>query len=658
MLTLWPAAFARYRAKKLLKRRKVRESIRWHERLGVRRMSRDERVDYAGLLHESGQSDRAADLLTDLLRTKPEARAYERRAHVYNEIGREDEAIADLDEAIALDPMPYLYWYTRAISRNNRGEYDLAAADFLEAIRRREDSTASTYYELGNVYMKSGKYADAELSYRSAAADGTTAIPHYYFRLAQALEQAERADEALLEIGKAIELQRAWSAREDKGVDDYRNRTRYSPAAIATFVRGADEEFGFRLYASKLHEAQGDLASALDLAEEALSSYPGTAELLLRRGSLLRRLNRAAEAASALEELKSGHPQWLPVYLELSAAYRADGKPEEAVRVLSEAKERYPDHPVVRFWLTDAYRDAGQGERARKENGQLIEIEPDDPLNWKQKAELLVDGENFREAEAAYTEALRLEESAETYMRRSYSRYMQDRFEEALLDVQAAARLDGDLLKDGKTAYALGELYMGMGNRELADMEYSRAIATEPDNPQLYERRARCRYAAERWDEALADCNRTMQLSGPHPRLTWLRGLIRYRQDDLEGALRDIRSYSEQVPDDPQSHFNLGRLYNQLDRYEEAEAAFSKALELNPFDAQAYFERASLWYHHYFDRGRASNDLAQWLLYAKPEAAEEDRFAMLGEARGFDDELRELAKEQYLKEIGHSRYLS
>jgi tetratricopeptide (TPR) repeat protein len=128
--------------------------------------------------------------------------------------------------------------------------------------------------------------------------------------------------------------------------------------------------------------------------------------------------------------------------------------------------------------------------------------------------------------------------------------------------------------------------------------------------------------------------------------------------DDLEGALTDLLSYVGLVPDDSQGYYNLGLVYNQLDRHDDAVGAFTKVIALNPFDAQAYLERASLWYHHFFDRTRATDDLAQWLLYAEAEGHVGDRFELLDEVRGFDDEMRERAKEQYLNSYGSTRYLS
>ncbi len=651
-------SIARWMAKRLHKRQKLERSLRWYERWGLDKMTLDEQVDYAGLLHDNGNSERAVDVLTSLLHKSAIPHAYERRAHIYNEMGKEEEAIADLNEAIRLDPEPYIYWYTRAISHYDRGEYDLSVDDFKEALNRREDSKASTYYELGNVYMKLGNFDDAEASYAQASANPAKAIPHYYYRRSQALEQLNRVDEALAVLSHGIELQERWFMLSDRGAAMLKERTNYSHAAVASFIKGSQEEFGFRLFESKLLEDQGELEGSLASLDKALLLSPNAAEVQLRKGCLLRQLDRYSESVEVLNRVKDNNPVWLPAYMELSTTYRMKGMHEAAIQVLQASRQHFPDHTVVRFWLADAYREAGQLKEASKESLELIEMEPEDPLNWKQRAELSIDQDQYEEADAAYTQALQLEETADYYMRRSFSRYMADRYEEAMMDIQSAVKLDESIMKESKTAYALGELYFGMGNWELAEAEYSRALALEPDNSQIYDRRARCRFAADRLNDALEDCNKGILIDASNARLTWLRGLIQYRLDDHEAALIDSLTYSELLPDDSQGHYNLGLIYNHLDRHDEAIASFTKVIELNPFEAQAYLERASLWYHHSFDRVRATDDLAQWLLYAGGETTEGDRFALLNEVQGFDDEMRERAKEQFLLVYGSSRYLS
>ncbi|WP_256757514.1 tetratricopeptide repeat protein [Cohnella sp. WQ 127256] len=651
-------SFARWMAKRLHKQQKLQQSLRWYERWGITKMSLDERVEYAGLLHDSGKSLQAVEVLTELLKHANHPHAYERRAHIYNELGNEEEAIADLDAAIQLDAEPYIYWYTRAITHHDRGEYELAVHDFKEALRRREDSKASTNYELGNVYMKQGNFIEAEACYRESTSNPAKAIPHYYYRRAQALEQLNRLDEAHAVLSVGIELQEQWLKLGDLGSANLKERTNYSLAAVASFIQGAQEEFGFRLFESKLYEANGEIDEALASINSAIQLFPAAPELQLRKGSLLKQLERYPEATDALTHLMDNHPEWLPAYMELSSIYRIQGLYDEAIRVLQAAKKLFPEHTVVRFWLVDALRESGHGDEARLENEQLTEMEPDDPLNWKQCAEIAIDEDRYTDADKAYTTAIELGETADFYMRRSFSRYMEDRYEEAMIDIQSAMKLDESLIKESKTAYALGELYVGMGNWDFAEAEYSRALGMEPDNPQIYDRRARCRFAADRLTEALEDCNRGLQLNSSNARLTWLRGLIQYRLDDHEAALVDSLTYSELMPEDSQGYYNLGLIYKHLDRHDDAMSSFTKVIELSPFDAPAYLERASIWYHHSFDRTRASDDLAQWLLYAGGEKPQGDRFALLNDIRGFDDEMRERAKKQFLLVYGNSQYLS
>ena len=85
----------------------------------------------------------------------------------------------------------------------------------------------------------------------------------------------------------AVKLQEQWSETGDQGGSIMKERTNYSHAAVASFIKGAQEEFGFRLFESKLYEARGEIEEALASVEIALRSFAGSAELQLRRGTLL-----------------------------------------------------------------------------------------------------------------------------------------------------------------------------------------------------------------------------------------------------------------------------------------------------------------------------------------------------------------------------------
>lgn len=60
--------------------------------------------------------------------------AYTNRGRVYERQGRFDEAIAQHDAAIRLDPKLAIAYANRGLAHEGAGEYDKALADFAQAL--------------------------------------------------------------------------------------------------------------------------------------------------------------------------------------------------------------------------------------------------------------------------------------------------------------------------------------------------------------------------------------------------------------------------------------------------------------------------------------------------------------------------------------------
>jgi tetratricopeptide (TPR) repeat protein len=71
------------------------------------------------------------------------------------------------------------------------------------------------------------------------------------------------------------------------------------------------------------------------------------------------------------------------------------------------------------------------------------------------------------------------------------------------------------------------------------------------------------------------------------------RSIVRNQRGDLEGALEDLTAAASRNPDMPAIHMNFGEVYTRLGRWREADAAFTRGIELGvPAPHRAYFGRA------------------------------------------------------------------
>ncbi|MBA4016362.1 MAG: hypothetical protein C0483_04165, partial [Pirellula sp.] len=103
---------------------------------------------------------RAIDRLTAMLRANPSsARLYNGRANVWSNLGELDIAIADLNEAIRLDPSAPHYT-CRGNAWSRKQDHDKALRDYHEALRL-DPKHAPAYVSRGIAWTKKGDYDKA-----------------------------------------------------------------------------------------------------------------------------------------------------------------------------------------------------------------------------------------------------------------------------------------------------------------------------------------------------------------------------------------------------------------------------------------------------------------------------------------------------------------
>ena len=98
-----------------------------------------------------------------------------------------------------------------------------------------------------------------------------------------------------------------------------------------------------------------------------------------------------------------------------------------------------------------------------------------------------------------------------------------------------------------------------------------------------------------RFGEAIKDLTQSLSYEPTDPFMLYKRGVARYHSKQFESALEDLLASLQNSPDDsyqPDIHYHVGLCYSNLDEFENAIGPYSRALDLLPFEAVYYHERA------------------------------------------------------------------
>jgi tetratricopeptide (TPR) repeat protein len=99
-----------------------------------------------------------------------------------------------------------------------------------------------------------------------------------------------------------------------------------------------------------------------------------------------------------------------------------------------------------------------------------------------------------------------------------------------------------------------------------------------------------------RYDEAIVDYNRSIELN-PDMGGTYNRRGYAYRgKRDWEAALKDLDRAVEMLPDFAEARYSRGRVHFELGHIDAAMADYDKAIELDPKDVKAYNSRGHTYY--------------------------------------------------------------
>jgi tetratricopeptide (TPR) repeat protein len=168
--------------------------------------NKDSIMESAAAHYDAGEWDAAIKASTEVIRVHPDYSfpALFLRGGAYSQKGDYGRAIADLKEAIQLDPNAAVVYNTRGIAYFNKKDYDRAIADLNEAIRL-DPNVTDFYNNRGLVYLNKGNYDQGIVDLNEAIRLDPNYSAAYYNRYL-AYGNKKVYDKALADIEMAVKL--------------------------------------------------------------------------------------------------------------------------------------------------------------------------------------------------------------------------------------------------------------------------------------------------------------------------------------------------------------------------------------------------------------------------------------------------------------------
>ena len=213
------------------------------------------------------------------------------------------------------------------------GNFEKAASLFESCIRRNPHSGASMY-ELGGIYVRTGKLKEGiYFAKKATEIDGENMW--YQLLLADAYAQSREYDKSIKTYRKIIKL-------HPENIDLY-----YEMGSIMLAAKQFTEAI----------EVYNQIEEIIGVAEE----------ISLQKEMIYITLNKIEKAALELEKLIEKNPKEVRFYGMLAELYQANNMPKKALETYEKLRAVDPNDPHIHLSLSNYYRSIGDKEKSYDE---------------------------------------------------------------------------------------------------------------------------------------------------------------------------------------------------------------------------------------------------------------------------------------------------
>jgi tetratricopeptide (TPR) repeat protein len=387
------------------------------------------------------------------------------------------------------------------------------------------------------------------------------------------------------------------SSNDTKSLEDqgwrFLNQKQYDEAVEIfdeIFKKEADNVAAFQGKIASLRKKR-DFGGANELLAKALNAHPEHPGILSERAWLFLEQKKIDEAISAFDEVLKVSRSDEGIFLWKISLLRSQRRFEEAKKLIEEAGHIFPDSLRIRNERGWLHFYQMHYDEAIETFAEILEEDPNDQSALQgQIASLRMKG-HYAEATKLANKALsHLSRSPGIYSERGWISFEQDYYEKAEADFnQVLTLIPDDPFSHINLAWSL--------------------VRQETDTA---------------LDDATKHCREALNLEPNLAEAYGCLGTIAFKR----GRIREAEAYflrSIQVNPKRGHYADLGALYIQMGRYEEAKEKLEEALKNNPDDAYAHIEMGDL----YLQTGKAKEAIREFRWAAVIDPHNPDSFNAL-----------------------------
>lgn len=532
---------------------------------------------------------------------------YHYRAITENRFGDYDKALEDLETAISLRPGYEGLYFTRGVTFFLAQQFEKAVEDFNRYIRK-QPKDPSAYLNRGASYLF---LADTTM----ALADYNKAIsidrfePEGYIRRGRLYASMEEYEHAIVDMNHAIKL-------DSTSTYAYFNRalmyyeTKDYNSAMADLNRVLRDEPGnaLTLYNRSLISAQvGNFEDALNDMDRVININPGNVLAYYNRASFFVQMERWRDALEDYDKAIELYPDFAKAYMNRSYVENMLGQTRASRRDYEIAQQKVREYREANASSEGSFADttkkyssllALDAEFAKKDFDDELLQHRDIDIRLKPLYKFMLSGERTN---VNYALSNRFENSLlDRYLSTSEVPVRIGNTDSTSVSYIGEYRLL--LSRPGQSPTPQNEFLLGLA--DVADRQFNLALshydnAIDGEESDRYGQMYKAFYLMNRgvlraemidFISSMETNVQTLTMDDQGTTRARVKDQVS-RTYDYSEAIADMRSAASIMPDIPYIHFNLGNLYCLSSQLVEAMDSYTKAVELYPYLADAYYNR-------------------------------------------------------------------